>query len=485
MEFKIINAPQKDKSINLHESGVTVLIGRNGSGKSKILNGIKSGKGEHVVFLRGNYENVENIETISLTNVEANQRREGVPVGVSSIVASDPHLLKIFQFFFKSLFNKELKIEGNRFKVNDYFLNEDADGYKAIFNIIYYLISPHKFILLDEPERFFHPSLSTIFLNMLSEIAKNYQKTIVISTHSSQLIRFDLPNVYMYRVSNDPPKLDNISDWIMNSSTDKYNTPKQKEIFLDWFYYHSDLIFSSVLILVEGVSDQIVMSALKQRLSIENKFETIVIKYVASSHHEDGGKSRLHKMQKHCESLLPTYSISDSDILKDEISRWCDCVANEHKDESIRKATENNLFILSKGTIEDYYFCDEDSVFCKNIKEAKKNKIPAAYEQSRLILTKPLHEIEQRFEEVIGFLKVSSQTKTDEDVILKSLAKEYLVDKHLKKNISFPHISDEEDEANFKIKFNFTSSTHGYEYPKQSLQDLMKIGNDLDTKLKR
>lgn len=114
-------------------------------------------------MLKGNYENVRNIETINLESTEREQENNQNPINVASIVGANPELLSIFKFYFKSLFDIELTVSNSQFKTGDYAINQEADGFKSLFNLIYYLISPHKFIVLDEPERFFHPSLSTIF----------------------------------------------------------------------------------------------------------------------------------------------------------------------------------------------------------------------------------------------------------------------------------------------------------------------------------
>ncbi|MEK0336882.1 MAG: AAA family ATPase [Nitrosopumilus sp.] len=477
--------PQNGLEITIPENSVTVLVGKNGAGKTKILESIKSQKGQNVVLLKGNYENVRNIETINLESTEREQENNQNPINVASIVGANPELLSIFKFYFKSLFDIELTVSNSQFKTGDYAINQEADGFKSLFNLIYYLISPHKFIVLDEPERFFHPSLSTIFINIVSEITKNYEKRIVISTHSPGLMRFDLDNLVIYRISKDPAEITNIREWTNSVKSDDYPQPKHKNTFLDWFYFHSDLVFSSSILLVEGVSDQIILNALKQQISFEYRLESVSIKHVASSYHESGGKSRLHKFQSFLSTLLPTYCLADNDVIGDTINKWYAYDDSKSNSEHIEESKKYNLFILPKGNIEDYYFVNPSYEYCKTVVIAKANKVSASYEQARIISKKTVEELEVQFEDIINYFKLIIETETGIDEILKDLAKEYLIEKHLKGKDSSTHITDAEDNDNYLIGFKFASSTKMYKYPKKDLNQLKELGIAIEEKLNR
>lgn len=96
---------------------------------------------------------------------------------------------------FKTLFDDELTIEGGNFKLCLHILHTEADGLKPIFNLLYYLVSLYKIIILDEPERFLHSSMRIVFISLISEGVKNYGKIIIITSHFTESIRYDLDNV--------------------------------------------------------------------------------------------------------------------------------------------------------------------------------------------------------------------------------------------------------------------------------------------------
>lgn len=280
-------------SVNIDKDKVYILIGKNGSGKSKLLKSIKQLVPD-AILLNGNFERVAEITSIDSRQALGEHKSHQFPMHIATLVALDPTVLKIFQYYFKILFDADLNIAGNQFTIGNFTLPEEADGLKSIFNLLYYLVSDHELILLDEPERFFHPTMKTVFISLVSEIAKKYNKTIIIASHSKEVIRFDLDNIEVWLLS---PAIINLKIWMSGLSVAAYSSAKEKNQFIDWVTYHTEVFFSKSIGLVEGVSDQIVLAAIKNKLSVKYNFENIVICHVAASHHEGGGKSRLHKMQ--------------------------------------------------------------------------------------------------------------------------------------------------------------------------------------------
>ncbi|MFY0602444.1 MAG: AAA family ATPase [Flavobacteriaceae bacterium] len=483
MDITINDAPQDGEIITIPQGMVTILIGENGSGKSKILESIKKQKKNEVILLKNNYQNVSRIENINIEQTITEQKQRQNPINVASIVAGDPELFQIFQYYFKAFFNLDLTIEGNNFKTGNHNMIAEADGLKSMFNIIYYLISPHSFILLDEPERFFHPSLSLMFLNLISGIAKNYDKRIVITTHSPKMMRFEIANTKIYRINKNPSEILDINNWISNLNNENYQNTRHKSIFKDWFYFHSELIFAKSVLLVEGVSDQIVIDALKQRLSFDSFLESVTIEHVASSNHEGGGKAKLHKIQTFLSSIIQTFSLADRDIVENNITKWYNADVAKDAETLIEEAKTYNLFVLPKGDLEDYFFIDESYNYCKTIERARANKISASYEQARIILSKPIEEIYTQFKDLIEYLKIIRPPSEEIDNILKGLVKDYIIEKHAKNNENYKHLTDYDEGDNYTVSFLFTDSSKGFKYPKAELEKIKSLSNQIDENL--
>ena len=478
MIISLNDEPHKGKSITINENSLTILVGKNSSGKSRILRSIKNQKNSSIL-LSNNFENVQEINTINPTQAKQQQLDNHSPVQVSSIIAAEPVLTKIFTYFFKTLFDIDLQIEGSRFKAGNHFIDTEADGLKSLFNLIYYLVSSHKLILLDEPERFLHPSMRNVFINMLSEVAKNYQKTIVISSHSNYSVRYDLENVYIIQVQKNPSKLIDIRNWLSTLSHETYSSKKDQQAFVDWFYYHTDTLFSKSVCLVEGVSDQIILDALKNKLSFHFSLENISINHVACSHHESGGKTRLHKFQSFLSQLCETFVIADKDIITTDMSKWFTPITTDSDSVKISSASTHKLHILPKGELEDYYFTSTDYDFCSSISKSKANKVSAAYEQASIIYKKSHQEVITQFKDIVDVFQIYTSNVGNFE-ILKSVAKDYIIEKYVKLSEASEHLTDNKNETEVEVDFNFASSAKKYTYPLKDFETLKAIGTQLD-----
>lgn len=482
MIISLNDEPHNGKTITIKENSVTILVGKNSAGKSRILRSIKNQKSPSVL-LSNNYENVQEINTINPTQAKQQQVENHSPVQVSSTIAADPVLTKIFTYFFKTLFDIDLQIEGSRFKAGNHFIETEADGLKSLFNLIYYLVSSHKLILLDEPERFLHPSMKNVFINMLSEVAKNYQKTIVISSHSNLSVRYDLDNVHIFQVQKNPSKIIDIKNWLSNLTHSVYTSKKDQQSFIDWFYYHTETLFSKNVCLVEGVSDQIVLDAIKNKLSFHFSLENISINHVASSHHEAGGKTRLHKFQSFLSQLSETFVIADKDIIATDIIKWYNPSITDTDSIKIGTAAAHKLHILSKGELEDYYFTDIAYDFCTTNDKAKANKVSAAYEQASIIYKKSHEEVIVQFKDIVDIFQTYSNYTGNFD-ILKSVAKDYIIEKFVKGSTASEHLTDTKNATEVEVEFKFASSAKKFKYPLTDFEMLKDIGAQLDRGLR-
>jgi len=489
MQITFKNGPHENLSFDFKENSVSVLIGKNGSGKSKILQSIKSATGGsdgpigqpkegQFLLLKGNFENIQEIQTINPTTAKTQQVRDESPSQVTSLIAADPILVKIFSYFFKALFDIDLTIKGANFQSGAFDLGQEAEGLRSLFNLLYYLISPHKYIHLDEPERFLHPSMRGLFISILSEIANNYEKTIILSSHSHLSVRYDLDNVYVLQVQKDPPNIIDIKAWRSSLTSTMYTQPKDKSQFINWFQYHTNVLFSKNACLVEGLSDQVILEALKNKFCLQYGLENISINHVGASNHESGGKGRLHKYQHFLNQLCPTFIIADEDIIGTDLTKWFTPTGTSTSDK-ILEAKNHNLHILSRGEIEDYYFIDPSFDYCTDVATAKANKISAAYEQAKIIYSKTAKEVDSQFEEVIKILAQYSPNAGTEH-LLKSIAKEFIVDKYAKGITTSDHIKETIVQNETEISFKFTSSAKVYKIPSAEIDKMKIASSDID-----
>lgn len=484
--ININSGPHQGKPIEIHDSSVHILVGKNGTGKSQLLKSLKQ-QWQDAIHLKAGFESISGVETlVNYEQLRRDQLEQTTPLNVSSLVASDTILRTIIEYYFQLLFGIKLDFDGGNFKTGDFSLGSDADGFKSIFNLIYYLISPYEIILMDEPERFLHPSLRALFISILSVIAAKYKKKFFIATHSPSLMRFDLDNVYIYQLHRNPDEIFDLKHWLENLPVNTSTERKNKQSFQDWFYYHSDIVFSSKVILLEGISDQIVMEALRQKLSYDLKIEDLCFKFVASSTHESGGKTRLHKIQKLLGSLVPTVCIADKDIITDGLEKWVTPPSGTNESQKIIMAKSHGLYILPKGELEDYYFTGSQYIYCKDIATAKRkrNKIPAAYEQAQIISSTELSDIKIQYHDIFSILcEIAPQPANLKNYLI-SIVKNHFIDVHVKGWSSTRHLSDKVTGDDVEILFNFIETKEPFKINKKDISEAIeKISKEIESKL--
>ena len=485
--ININSGPHQSKKIEIHDNSVHILVGKNGSGKSQLLMSLNK-QLKDSIHLTAGFEGVSGVETVvNYDRLKRDQLESKSPHHVSSFVASDTTIRTIIEYYFQLLFGIKLDyVEGN-FKTGNFPLSSDADGFKSIFNLIYYMVSPNKIVLLDEPERFLHPSLRPLFMSVLSVIATNYKKKFIIATHSPSLMRFDLDNVYSYQLRRNPDEIFALKHWLENLPGDTSTERENKQSFQNWFYYHSDIVFSSRVILLEGISDQIIMEALRQKLSYDLKIEDVCFKFIAQSTHESGGKTRLHKIQKLLESLVPTVCIADKDIITDGLEKWFTPLSGTNESQKIVMAKNHGLYILPVGELEDYYFTGSQYIYCKDIATARGNKIPAAYEQAQIIASTELSDIKTQYHDIFNILCDIAPQPADLKKYLISIAYNHFINVHVKKYPTTEHIQDKVTGNNVEILLNFMEKKEPIKISKKDLTDLdeliKKISGNIESKL--
>ena len=119
-------------------------------------------------------------------------------------------------------------------------------------------------LLIDEPEVSLHPQLQSYLLREMKSAAKRYNKTIIISTHSAEMIELnsasELCNFVFFRKDSLPKQI--------SPDTPELNSVKLKEFLLRMSLIYSEGFFAKKVMLIEGSSDMILCRYLCNRLNL-------------------------------------------------------------------------------------------------------------------------------------------------------------------------------------------------------------------------
>lgn len=180
------------ENLNL-ESGVHILIGKNGSGKSTFLKTIAgqlspiSGKIQIAGKLLSEIESAQIPKIVAFVStrfpvVDFLRVSEYIALGRS------PHTA-----YFGKLRSEDLSSVNNAIEsigithLKDRFTNELSDGERQLVAIARALAQETPVIALDEPTAFLDYSNKKLVLENLSRIAKKFNKCVIISSHDIEL----------------------------------------------------------------------------------------------------------------------------------------------------------------------------------------------------------------------------------------------------------------------------------------------------------
>ena len=275
-------------------SGLTILVGTNASGKTQTLKKIRDiMKGElgsdKVRYLSSNrignmeqYRSKTNqysytIDDYTLGDQATKRARLQIETASGDFFAMDERkdvFIKVSERL-SVLFNRNIFIrwDAGHMKVffektdseQEYSVAAEASGLVNVISILAALFDEVvEVLLIDEPEVSLHPQLQSYLLREMKSAAKRYNKTIIISTHSAEMIELntasELCNFVFFRKDALPKQI--------SPDTPELNNVKLKEFLLRMSLIYSEGFFAKKVMLIEGSSDMILCRYLCNRLNL-------------------------------------------------------------------------------------------------------------------------------------------------------------------------------------------------------------------------
>lgn len=144
----------------------------------------------------------------------------------------------------------------------EYSVAAEASGLVNVISILAALFDEEiKILLIDEPEVSLHPQLQSYLLREMREAVKQYGKTIILSTHSAEMISLgkisDLSRFIFFTENNLPIQVKN--------DLPELNNKKLNEFVIRMGQVYKNGFFAKRILLIEGTSDFIICQYLADR----------------------------------------------------------------------------------------------------------------------------------------------------------------------------------------------------------------------------
>ena len=283
----------QDVQITLY-SGLTIFVGTNASGKTQTLkkirdimrNEVGSNKVRYLSSNRiGNMERYRSkIDQYTYTTDDytfgdqaTKRARLQIETACGDFFAMDERkdvFIKVSERL-SVLFNRNIFIrwDAGKMKVffgktdseQEYSVAAEASGLVNVISILAALFDESvEVLLIDEPEVSLHPQLQSYLLREMKNVVKKYNKTIIISTHSAEMIELnkasDLCNYIFFRKNTLPKQI--------SPDAPELNSVKLKEFLLRMSLIYNEGFFAKKVLLIEGSSDMILCRYLCNRLDL-------------------------------------------------------------------------------------------------------------------------------------------------------------------------------------------------------------------------
>ena len=283
----------QDVQITLY-SGLTIFVGTNASGKTQTLKKIRdimrnelgSNKVRYLSSNRiGNMEQYRSkinqytytTDDYTFGDQATKRARLQIETACGDFFAMDERkdvFIKVSERL-SVLFNRNIFIrwDAGQMKVffgktdseQEYSVAAEASGLVNVISILAALFDESvEVLLIDEPEVSLHPQLQSYLLREMKNVVKKYNKTIIISTHSEEMIELnkasDLCNYIFFRKNTLPKQI--------SPDASELNSVKLKEFLLRMSLIYNEGFFAKKVLLIEGSSDMILCRYLCNRLDL-------------------------------------------------------------------------------------------------------------------------------------------------------------------------------------------------------------------------
>jgi len=292
-KMKVEKVFVKEISVTLN-SGLTTFIGPNGVGKTQTLKTLrdylknKFGN-DKVRYLSSNrigqmeqYRSRINQYTYSTNDYQmgdrgAKEARHQIETAAGDFFTMDERkdvYIKVAERL-SVLFNRHIYLRwdagqmkvffGKTYSKEEYSIVMEASGLVNVISVLAALFDEEiKFLLIDEPEVSLHPQLQSYLLREMKNAIRNYGKTIILSTHSTEMISFDsvrdITSMVFFTEKNEPIQI-------------SVDAPELQGKKLQDFLYrmgqtYKNGFFAKKILLLEGVSDMIICDSLASKLQL-------------------------------------------------------------------------------------------------------------------------------------------------------------------------------------------------------------------------
>lgn len=283
----------QDVQITLY-SGLTIFVGTNASGKTQTLKKIRDIMRNEVGSNKVRYLSSNRIGNMEQYRSKINQytyttddytfgdqatkrARLQIETACGDFFAMDERkdvFIKVSERL-SVLFNRNIFIrwDAGQMKVffgktdseQEYSVAAEASGLVNVISILAALFDESvEVLLIDEPEVSLHPQLQSYLLREMKKVVKKYNKTIIISTHSAEMIELnkasDLCNYIFFRKNTLPKQI--------SPDASELNSVKLKEFLLRMSLIYNEGFFAKKVLLIEGSSDMILCRYLCNRLDL-------------------------------------------------------------------------------------------------------------------------------------------------------------------------------------------------------------------------
>ncbi|WP_317411744.1 AAA family ATPase [Clostridium baratii] len=284
---------EQEVGITLY-SGLTTFVGANASGKTQTLKALRDhikstiGNGK-VRYLSSNrigvmeqYRSRTNQylyseEQFNVGDQKAKQARHEIETASGDFFAMDDRkdvYIKVAERL-SVLFNRQiyLRWDAGNMKVffekteteDEYSVVAEASGLVNVISILAALFDEDvEVLMIDEPEVSLHPQLQSYLLREIQKSISIYGKTIIISTHSTEMISFnsikDLSNLVFFTEKELPIQI--------APETPELKNKKLKDFLMRMSQVYKAGFFAKKVLLIEGASDLIICRFLSNKLNL-------------------------------------------------------------------------------------------------------------------------------------------------------------------------------------------------------------------------